>query len=229
MKKAILIGIAAMAIAPTAAMAQWSDDFESYSNGQQLYHVGGWSGWDDVQGASGTASADFAHSGRLSILSTGSGDAIHPFSGEYTSGMWTLTAWMYLQANAHSASTYFIVNNLYNDGGPYAWTTEMQFKTDGTVVDDYRGGSVAIAYDRWAEIRIDFDLTNDTQSTWYDGQLLSTGTSSNGGPLAIANIDLYSNGPSAYYDDISIVPTPGTLALMGLGGIGFAGRRRRRA
>jgi hypothetical protein len=229
MKKAILVGIAAIAISPALALAQWSDDFESYSPGEQLYHVGGWSGWDDVQGASGNASADYAHSGRLSILSTGAGDAIHPFSGEFTSGQWTLSAWMYLESNAHTGTTYFIVNNEYNDGGPYSWTTQLQFMTDGTVNEFYRGGSATIAYDRWAEIRIDYDLTADTQSIWYDGQLVATGNTSNGGPLEIANIDLYSAGPSAYYDDISIVPVPGTLALLGLGGIGFAGRRRRRA
>ncbi len=235
MKKAILVGIAAIAIAPAMALAQWSDGFESYGDGQLLYNVGGWTGWDNSSGAAGTATSAQAHSGLQSILAGPSADAIHPFSGEFTSGQWTLSTWMYLGRDAHTADTYFIVNNEYNHGGPYKWTIEMQFdRTTGRVIDDFgsfrNATQLDIAYDRWAEIRIDFDLDNDLQSTWYDGQLLSTGIMAYaGGPLAIANIDLYSTGATAYYDDFNIVPAPSALALLGLGGIGFAGRRRRRA
>lgn len=235
MKKAILIGIAAVAFSPALALAQWSDGFESYGDGQLLYNVGGWTGWDDSSGAAGTATSARAHSGNQSISAGASADAIHPFSGEYTSGQWTLSAWMFLGRDDHSADTYFIVNNEYNHGGPYSWTIQMQFDvTTQTVIDDYAafrvGSPLDIAYDRWAEIRIDFDLDNDTQTTWYDGQQLSTGIMAYaGGPLAIANIDLYSTGATAYYDDFNIVPAPSALALLGLGGIGFAGRRRRRA
>lgn len=233
MKKPIVAAIAALAIAPAAALAQWSDGFESYSDGQQLYNVGGWTGWDDTQSASGTATSAQAHSGDLSILIGPTADAIHPFSGEFTSGQWTLSAWMFMYRNDHIADTYFIVNNEYNHGGPWVWTIEMQFDVStGTVLDDFRNETpIAIAYDRWAEIRIDFDLDNDTQSTWYDGQLLSTGTMTRNAndPLVIANIDLFSTGATCYYDDFNIIPAPGALALLGLGGIGFAGRRRRRA
>lgn len=231
MKKAILIGVAAIAIAPAAAMAQWSDGFESYGDGQQLFNVGGWTGWDDTQSASGTATSQRAHTGEQSIFVGPAGDAVHPFSG-YTTGQWTLSAWMYLARDQHTSDTFFIVNNVYNHGGPYEWTVEMQFNmTSGTVLDDFRAETpIAIAYDRWAEIRIDIDLDGDTQSSFYDGQLLSTGVwSVRGGDVAIANIDLFTNGSSVFYDDISLVPAPGTLALLGLGGIGFAGRRRRRA
>ncbi|MCC6907393.1 MAG: PEP-CTERM sorting domain-containing protein [Phycisphaerales bacterium] len=233
MNKAILAGIAALAIAPASAMAQWSDDFESYGDGELLFNVGGWTGWDNTMGAAGTATSAQARSGNRSILAGPSADAIHPFAGEFTSGQWSLSAWMFMYRNDHTADTFFIVNNQYNHGGPYVWTIEMQFDvTTQTVLDDFRTETpIAIAYDRWAEIRIDFDLDNDTQTTWYDGQMLSTGTMtrSNGDPLEIANIDLYSTGATSYYDDFNIIPAPGTIALLGLGGLGFAGRRRRRA
>lgn len=232
MNKAILIGIAAIAMAPATALAQWSDGFESYGDGQLLYNVGGWTGWDNSSGAAGTATSAQAYTGSRSIVAGPSADAIHPFSAEFTSGQWTLSAWMFLSRNDHIADTYFIVNNEYNHGGPYSWTIEMQFDTSTQrVLDDFRTeNAVSIAYDRWAEIRIDFDLDNDLQSTWYDGQLLSTGILAYaGGPLEIANIDLFSTGATCYYDDFNIVPAPSALALLGLGGIGFAGRRRRRA
>ena len=231
MKKAILVGIAAVAIAPAAALAQWSDGFESYGDGQQLFNVGGWTGWDNAQSATGIATIARAHSGLQSILVGPEGDAVHPFSG-YTAGQWTLSAWMYLGSDQHVSDTFFIVNNIYNHGGPYQWAVELQFDiSTGNVLDDFRTETpVAIAYDRWAEIRIDIDLDANTQSTSYDGSLLSTGVwNVRGGDIAIANIDLFTNGSSVFYDDISIVPAPSALALLGLGGIGFAGRRRRRA
>ena len=54
----------------------------------------------------------------------------------------------------------------------------MQFDvTNGRVRDDFRPEDVVlIEYDRWVEIRIVFDLDNDTQTTFYDGIFLSTGT-----------------------------------------------------
>lgn len=231
MKKAILAAVAAIAIAPAAALAQWSDGFETYDNGQLLDNVGGWAGWDNSSGAAGTATNAYAHSGSQSVYVGPAGDAVHPFSG-YTSGQWSLTAWMLLFQNNHTADTYFIVNNIYNHGGPYQWAIQMQFDTaTGRVLDDYRTeNAVNIAYDRWAEIRFDIDLDANTQSTWYDGQFLSTGTwAVRGGDVAIASIDLYTNGATVYYDDFNLVPAPGALALLGLGGIGFVGRRRRRA
>jgi len=231
MKKALLAGIAAIAIAPAAALAQWSDGFETYDNGQLLDNVGGWAGWDNSSGAAGTATNAQAHSGDQSIFVGPAGDAVRPFSG-YNSGQWSLSAWMLLFQNNHTADTYFIVNNVYNHGGPYQWTIQMQFDiTSGTVLDDYRSETpIAIAYDRWAEIRIDFDLDANTQSSYYDGQLLSSGVwAVRGGVVEFANIDLYTNGATVYYDDFNLIPAPGALALLGLGGIGLLGRRRRRA
>lgn len=231
MKKAILVGIAALVIAPATAMAQWSDDFESYGDGELLFNVGGWTGWDNSMGASGTATSEQAHTGNRSVRIDGGADAVHPFSG-YTSGQWTLSAWMLMFRNDHTSDTYFIVNNEYAHGGPYQWAIEMQFDVStGTVLDDFRSETpIAIAYDRWAEIRIEIDLDGDTQSTYYDGQLLSTGTwATRGGAVAIANIDLFTLGARSFYDDFNIIPAPGALAMLGLGGIGFASRRRRRA
>ena len=229
MRKGILVSMVAVVGLASAASAQFSDGFETYPDGPLF--AGGWDGWDASPGARGEVTSAFAHSGEKSILITGGADAVHPFSGEFTSGLWTLTAWMLLFQNDHTTDTFFIVNNEYNHGGPYTWTIEMQFDvTTGTVIDDFRSHTpIPIAYGQWAKIRIDFDLDNDTQSTFYNGQLLSRGTMtrSAGDPLVIANIDLFTLGATSYFDDISIIPAPGAMALLALGA-GVSMRRRRR-
>ncbi len=226
--RSILVSMIAVAGLASAASAQFFDGFEAYPDGPLF--DGGWDGWDASPAARGEVTSAFAHSGEKSILITGGADAVHPFAGEFTSGLWTMTAWMLLFKNDHTTDTFFIVNNEYNHGGPYTWTIEMQFDvTTGMVLDDFRPKNpVAIAYDRWAEIRIEFDLDNDTQTTFYDGQLLSTGTMTRmpGDPLEIANIDLFSTGATAYYDDFSIVPEPASGLLMLLGAGAILRRRR---
>lgn len=233
MNAAALAGIAALATAAGSASAQWAEDFESYGDGQLLYHVGGWSGFFDEMTVAGRATSAQARSGNRSILVGPGTDAVHPFIPNYTSGQWTLSAWMYMAREDHVEDTYFIVHNEFEFPGPFRWTIEMQFDySTGTVLDDFRPETpIPIAYDRWARIRIDFDLDNDVQTTWYDGQFLSTGTVrlDPSFPLAIANVNLFSAGATSYYDDFRIIPAPGGAALMSLGALAIAGRRRRRA
>lgn len=229
MRRSLMVSMVAVAGFASASSAQYFDGFESYANGQLLSNVGGWFGWDNSPAAAGTASPNFAHTGERSIRITGT-DAVHPFSG-FTSGQWTLTAWQYIALNDFTADTYFIVNNRYNHGGPYTWTIEMQFDiTTRNVLDDFRPetNTIPIVFDQWSEIRIEFDLTNNTQTTFYNGVELSTGTMtrSAGDPLVIANIDLFSTGGTAYYDDISIIPAPGAMGLLAVSAGLFLRRRR---
>ena len=39
--------VTAMACLPATAVGDWMDNFDSYDDGQLLYHVGGWTGWND--------------------------------------------------------------------------------------------------------------------------------------------------------------------------------------
>lgn len=227
--KGFLVSMIVVVGLASAASAQWSDGFEAYPDGPA--NAGGWDGWDGNPAGMGEVTSLFAHSGEKSILIGGGADAVHPFAvGEYSSGMWTMTTWMLLFQNDHTADTYFIVNNEYNHGGPYSWTIQMQFDpTSGNVLDNLRGNpSIPIAYGQWAEIRLEIDLTADTVDTYYNGALLSSGQYAiSGGPLAIGNIDLFTTGATSYYDDFNIVPAPGAMGLLALGAGAFMRRRRR--
>jgi len=199
-----------------APPAGWQDNFDTYENGTLLYHVGGWTGWDDNPAAAGTVSSAQARSAPHSIAVNDTADAIHPFAG-YEGGQWILTAWQYLPANL-SGMSYFVVNSYYQHGGPYYWTVELHFDpaTDRVTdaLRDPSGPGLAIIYDQWAEIRLEIDLTSGlgTISEYYNNQLLYTGDWIVGsvGQLAIGNIDLYApHATIIYYDDCSLVPDEG--------------------
>ena len=225
------MAVAAVALAlPTVAAGQFFDDFESYAPGTVMDNVGGWAGWANNPADAGTITTAQAFSGENSIQVGGGagGDAVHPLSG-ITSGQWTIVAQSYIPRSM-STDTYFIVMNEYDHVGNWTWAIEMQFDiTTGTVLDDFRPETpIPIAFDRWAEIRIEVDLDADTQTTFYDGSLLSTGTwtRSAGDPLEIANIDLFTIGTVTYYDDVGVIPAPAGGVLMLLGAVGMTRRRR---
>jgi MYXO-CTERM domain-containing protein len=231
MKTRIVCVLAGLALAPAAAMGQWSDNFDSYSAGS-INGQGGWQGWDNVASAAGNVSTDVARSSPNSQAIVGSADSVRTYAG-VTSGQWSYVAWQYIPQE-FTGLTNFIMNNAYNDGGPYQWAVQLGFNaTTGLVTDDNGRTENPISFVRgqWAEIRVDFDLTNNTIAEYYNGALLSTGTwnSASYPALAFASVDLFANtGSVVYYDDMSLtpVPAPASLGLLGLAGL-VAGRRRR--
>jgi len=76
----------------------WSDNFDSYTNGQFLDGTpddGGWKGWDNdpLYGASVTNAE--SRSSPHSVNVNGDTDLVHEYSG-YTSGEYIYTAWVYI-------------------------------------------------------------------------------------------------------------------------------------
>jgi len=231
MRLTLLFGaVTVLTCLPVAAVAQWTEDFDSYADGELLYQVGGWSGWDDNPDYAGVVSSVQSLSAPHSIEIAGAADAVHPFTG-VDSGTWTFTGSMYIPSDLTSL-TALIVQNLYSHGGDKQWAAEIHFDpaTD-TVWDAFRDpgqqNALPIIYDRWAEIRLEMDFDNDYVEQYYDGQLLESGVwTFYGGPVAFANLDLYAWGSSAvYYDDLSLIPEPAACVLLALLA-GVALRRR---
>lgn len=232
--RAVVCAIAAAGLAP-AALAQWSDNFDAYPAGS-IEGRGGWTGWDAAPSAAGEVSSRFARSGPNSQSISGVMDSVHEYPG-ITSGLWTYTTWQYIPST-FTGSTYFILMNRYAPGAAHVdgdWSVELQFIGDsGLIIDDLRtgGGPVSFVRDAWAEIRVDFDLTANTISQFYNGSLIASGTwsSTPASALALAAVDLYAGtGNAVYYDDMSVAPIPAPASIALTGAAGLIALRRRRA
>jgi hypothetical protein len=191
----------------------WSDNFDSYDNGTLLYHVGGWTGRDDVESRAGTVSNAQARSVPHSIMVNGTADAIHPFAPVKAGGYWEIRAWQYIPSGL-SGTSYFIVNSFYQHGGPYFTMIKLRFDpVSGKVWDDLHTGcttGLPLVYDQWVElvIVVDFAPSLGTVYEYYNSQLLCSGdwVLAPVGQKAIANIELYApHGTPVYYDEMSVV------------------------
>ncbi len=250
MKKALVLASVASCLALTSiASAQWSDNFDSYPSNANINGLGGWQGWGGVAAQSPNTSTAQALSAPNSILVTGNGDTggpgysdnVHQYSG-YTSGQWRYIANVFIPAN-YTGNEYFILMNTYADPtGPFNWSVELLMNgTTGQISDDYQtgvggtirtGAPVSFVRGAWSQIQVDFDLTADTVSQYYNGTLVASGPwrTTSTSALNLAAVDLYSgSGNGIYFDNLSLtqIPEPGTLSLLALGAV--AALRRRRA
>jgi hypothetical protein len=207
------VSLARPAAAPELAGTNWIEHFDTYATGSQMHGQGGWKGWFNDPAAGALTSDVQARSPLNSVDINGSTDLVHEYSGN--TEVWTYTAWQYLPSS-FSGTTYFIMLNSYDDAGANLnWSVQVNFDSaSGTVTNEgASGGALAILYDQWVEIRVVIDLTGNTQTFYYGGQMLYTGTwteeVSGGGALTIGAVDLFANGASTvYYDDISLSDLP---------------------
>lgn len=225
----------AIAVIAASAVAQpWSDNFDSYATGSQMHGQGGWKGWDNSAGAGALTSSAQASSAPNSVDIFGGSDLVHTFSGA-TSGQWVFAGRTFTPT-AFTGLSYFIMLNIYNDGGPYNWSLQVVFDGPaGTVRDaDVPANTTSMVRGQWVDFRNEIDLDANTQSFFYNNQLLLTKSwtegVSGGGASDIGAIDLFANGASSiYYDDLSLtaVPEPASMLALGLGAAALLRRKRR--
>ncbi len=237
MKNARLLAAAAVIGAmPLVAMAQWSDNFDSYASNATLQGVGGWKGWDNTPAAAGATSTAQFLSGPNSQVVQGPTDSVHEYTG-VTSGAWTYSTNIYIPSALTGGNTYFILLNKYQDAGPataYNWSVQLNFNlATNTVIDDVTAPAsapVTLVRDQWIPLRIELNLTSDTLNSYYNNNLIFSGAWKRGNAnaaAALAAVDLYANNAgSVYYDNFNLVPAPASMSLLALGGL-FAARRRR--
>jgi hypothetical protein len=231
-KLPIVLGLALTLVVAGGASASFFDNFDSYLNGQILDGTaddGGWKGWDNSPAAFGTVTNLVRLSLENSVDVSGPSDLVHEFNE--AAGALIFSAWQYIPSGT-DGTTYFILLNRYNDGGPYNWSTQLSFNLGtGLLNDDMAAGdeNMPISFGQWTEIRVDVDLVSDTQNVYYGGNLLSTNAWAQGGQLALEAVDLFANGAgSVYYDNVSLIPEPSSLfALAGfLPALALLRRRR---
>ena len=230
MKRIVLsLGAAAvLAVFSATVCADWVENFDSYQVGSGLHGQGGWLGWEGDPQWDGYITDLYAHSDPNSLESTLNTDIVHEFEG-YTSGQWTFTAWQYVPDDFVGQS-YFILLNTYGVG-IHNWSTQIMFDSAGFVQSQFENAELPLITGQWVELRVEIDLDADVQTIYYGGtQLVSkswTDGVSGGGAVNIGAVDIFANGASpVYWDDLSLLPAPGALALIGFAGL--LGVRRRR-
>jgi len=199
----------------TFFMPSWSDNFDSYQNGQFLDggpDDGGWKGWDNDPAAGAYVTDVQSRSSPHSVEIAGPTDLVHEYAG-YTSGKWTYTAWQYIPDD-FVGDTYFILLSDYTDGAGQGntWVVQLSFNSEtGLVESQFSGETLNFITGQWVEIRCEIDLDGDWLEIYYNNLLLAehpysdTAQGGGGGPLIIDAVDLFANGASpVYYDDISL-------------------------
>lgn len=190
MRITLLFGaVLVLACLPATAVAQWLEGFDSYANGSSMHGQGGWKGWDNDPTWTAYVTDVQSRSSPQSVEITGNSDLVHEYCGA-TFGQWTYTAWQYIPGDYVGGphpdyGTYFIMQNTYNDLGPYNWSVQIGFdSTTGMLVGDCGAAdNVTMPYitDQWVEIRVEIYLdamTGDPpeQTGWtqvyYNGTLL---------------------------------------------------------
>jgi len=238
-RMALVFAGAAAAVAAVAMFgggAPWSDNFESYPLGP-IAGQGGWEEWTGSQNVSGQVTNAQAHSGTKSLLIEGgvSGgpagdDTVQRFSG-LTTGRYLMKAWCFVPSNATGAGWFIMLNQYPN---PLNWSHQVTFNaTTNMVVADFDQGETNLIEGQWVPYKVDINLTDDKQDTYYNGVPFVIGQSwkdgvSGMGISNIAALDLYggefnSNPPGIsgmYWDDLvlAVVPTIASVSFLSPGG-----------
>lgn len=217
---------------PSPIHRAWSDNFDSYTDGQLLDGTsddGGWQGWANNPGAFGTVTSDNFRSAPYGVDINGASDLVHLYDA--TSGEWVFTAWQFIpvgQSGGTYGGTYFIMMNSYTVGGSEAkWSVQIHFDNINNVVEsefDTENPTLPLIYGEWVQLRVEMDLTNDWFKFFYDDQLLvekawTAGVNNdNIGDLAFDALDLFADSSTTvYYDDLTFLP-PGEALVCDAGG-----------
>ena len=186
------------------AVADWSDDFDSYTAGSGIAGQGGWFPWDDNIAYDAYVSTTQARSGANSLEIEPTSDIVHEFN--IMSGQPVITGYNYIPTGS-TGDQFFILLTVHM-GADSDWALQIKFNmTDSQVIVTEGSAIVPIIYDQWVEVKVMIDLAADTQSIYYNGALLETiPWSPTSGIYQFDAVDLFSDGGSSiYWDDLTVV------------------------
>lgn len=216
----VLVGVTL--VAATGANA-WFDGFEDYAAGSGIIDQGTWVGWNRTGTDDAPVTDAIAASGEKSLQLGGEAmvDLVPEFTG-VTSGVWTMTAQTYIPENATTG--YFDIGWVTWDEGAQAhiWCGAISFDLPNGTVE----GTLPLVRDQWIEAKAVFDVDAMTVATYYNG--VESNDPGGFGEHEVAGLDIWTaEGTSTLYiDDISMVPEPATMALLGLGALALLRKRR---
>lgn len=201
----LFVAVVTMVLFVPLASADWQDDFDSYANGSGLHGQGGWECWDNDIAFDAYVTDAQSQSSPHSVSIIPTSDIVQIFSEN--SGEWIMTASHYIPSSS-TGQQYFIMCNTYPALYSEDWSLQLHFDSDAdNMTIEWEGTVVTpIIFDQWVEVKIEIDLNTDTQSIYYNGNFVESVNWSSGGAVAIACLDLFSDGGSTiYWDDCSLV------------------------
>ena len=240
MKSVMFAGLALIAVAGSAqAQILAQSGFEA-SEGYALGNIVGQNGWlTDGGGTAGTVSTDRAYTGTRSLkvdtapLLSAWYFPLVSYDGNTAANKTVRFNWaMYITQGSNSTRWGM---DIY-DTAVARITSLDAVLTGGSYVMNYWNGtayvasSTTIATNAWNTFQIDVNFATSTATFYVNNTVLASGISVSGSKL-LSDADLRVGGANfdlGYFDDYKVeaIPTPGAIALLGLGGL-VAGRRRR--
>ena len=250
--------VAILATAATGVNAAYVDGFEGYDAGSVIQGQGDFIYWNNTEDLNSHAfvSDVMAYSGAKSLRLGGHAaglytDPVWQFANVETgvssvnSGKWVLKQMVYIPS-ATNGTGYVDFNYMSRHGTnpPIApdWgggLPHFEMRAGNADQGKITGSGITtpapIIFDQWVEFRmeVDFDVLPRAQAQYfYNGVAIGALYDWDDDPVQLAGIDYWSpagTGP-VYLDDLSLVPEPATLWLLGLGGLcllTYARRRRR--
>jgi hypothetical protein len=236
MKTTTLAGLAATALlaALPASGQNMFDNFDSYPTGS-INGLGGWQGWTGNAAVAGTVTSALSSSAPNSLQLVRGNDTVRTFSG-VSSGLWTLSMQQYIPSTS-GGRTWTILMNQYPAN--LNWSGQVLADITGSVVGYFngagtqQGATLPLLKDQWVDLRFDINLTANSVSAYYNNTLMATTAWQSGGINQLQALDLYPDEDSTngqvgpvYYDNVSLVPEPSSFALLTLGGLALAMRRK---
>ena len=223
------MAVALIAMAAGGAHGALMETFDTYLNGSTIIGQGAWVGWEQVGTADANVTNAEAFSDPHSLVMGGATeiDLVPQFTGA-TSGLWNVDVMTYVPgaADTGTADVGFLARHKgFLGATDTQWFGAISLNMQSGMVNN----NVVIIRDQWILAEANFDIDAQTYDILYNGALADSG-SFTGSDSALVGFDFFTpaDASTMYFDNLSVIPEPASLSLLGLAGICLLRRRRTR-